>query len=73
MRFEKKTRVRRKEEVMKKIEITLSNKFVAPWIVIASMLFLATAQPSAYGLEFPMTTHLALPDQIEERAFAAAP
>ena len=58
---------------MKKIEITLSNKFVAPWIVIASMLFLATAQPSAYGLEFPMTTHLALPDQIEERAFAAAP
>ena len=37
------------------------------------MLFLATAQPSAYGLEFPMTTHLALPDQLEERAFAATP
>ena len=61
--------MRRKEEVMKKIE----SKYTAPWIVIASMLFLATAQPSAYGLEFPMTTHLALPDQLEERAFAATP
>jgi len=62
-------RVSRKEEVMKKLEYT----YTAPWIVIASMLFLATAQPSAYGLEFPMTTHLALPDQLEERALAATP
>ena len=62
-------RVRGKEEAMKKI----SYKYTAPWIVIASMLFLAAAQPSAYGLEFPMTTHLALPDQIEERALAIRP
>jgi hypothetical protein len=62
-------RVRGKEEAMKKI----SYKYTAPWIVIASMLFLAASQPSAYGLEFPMTTHLALPDQIEERALAIRP
>ena len=37
------------------------------------MLFLAVAQPSAYGLEFPMTTHLALPDQLEERTLAIRP
>jgi hypothetical protein len=34
----------------------------ALWTVIASMLFLGAAQPTAYGLEFPMTTRLALPD-----------
>lgn len=34
----------------------------AIWAVISSMLFLSMAQPSAYGLEFPMTTQLNLPD-----------
>ena len=34
----------------------------ALWTVIASMLFLGMAQPTAYGLEFPMTTRLALPN-----------
>lgn len=34
----------------------------ALWTVIASMLFLGAAQPTAYGLEFPMTTRLALPN-----------
>jgi len=34
----------------------------ALWAIVASMLLLATAQPSAYGLEFPMTVRLALPD-----------
>ena len=34
----------------------------ALWVVIASMIFLGTAQPTAYGLEFPMTTRLALPE-----------
>ena len=51
----------------------MKKKYTAPWIVIASMLFLATAQPSAYGLEFPMTTHLALPDELEERPLAIRP
>lgn len=34
----------------------------ALWAVISSMLVLSMAQPSAYGLEFPMTTQLNLPD-----------
>jgi hypothetical protein len=31
------------------------------WSVIASLLFVASAQPSASGLDFPMTTRLTLP------------
>lgn len=34
----------------------------ALWATVASMLLLAVAQPSAYGLDFPMTSRLALPD-----------
>ena len=33
----------------------------ALWVTVGSMLILASAQPSAYGLEFPMTSRLALP------------
>ncbi len=43
------------------LKITKKNA-PALWAVIASMIFLGTAQPTAYGLEFPMTTRLALPD-----------
>ena len=32
------------------------------WATIATLLFVASAQPTAYGLEFPMTTRLVLPD-----------
>ena len=35
---------------------------VAIWATVGSMLFLATAQQSAYGLDFPMTTSLSLPE-----------
>ena len=42
-------------------KITKKNS-PALWSVIASMVFLGTAQPTAYGLEFPMTTRLALPN-----------
>ena len=31
------------------------------WIVVGGWLFIASAQQSAYGLEFPMTTRLSLP------------
>jgi hypothetical protein len=31
------------------------------WTIIASLLFVASAQPSASGLDFPMTTRLTLP------------
>lgn len=36
----------------------------ALWAIIATMLVMATATPSAYGLEFPMTTRLTLPDPV---------
>jgi hypothetical protein len=35
---------------------------VALWATVGSMLFIATAQQSAYGLDFPMTTRLTLSD-----------
>ena len=37
-----------------------TNKHAAIWSVIAAMLFLTSALPSAYGLEFPMTTSIAI-------------
>jgi hypothetical protein len=43
------------------LKITRKNA-TALWVVIGSMIFLGTAQPTAYGLEFPMTTRLTLPD-----------
>ena len=43
------------------LKITKKNA-PALWAVIASMILLGTAQPTAYGLEFPMTTRLALPN-----------
>jgi len=33
----------------------------ALWATVGSMIFIATAQTTAYGLEFPMTTRLTLP------------
>ncbi len=38
----------------------IRNKHVAIWSVIAAMLFLTSALPSAYGLEFPMTTSIVI-------------
>ena len=35
---------------------------VALWATVGSMLFIATAQTTAYGLDFPMTTRLTLSD-----------
>ena len=44
-------------------QVKLSRRSApALWAVIASMIFLGTAQPTAYGLEFPMTTRLELPN-----------
>lgn len=40
-----------------------TNKSLAAWASVAVLLVLATAQPSAYGLEFPMTTHITIPDE----------
>jgi len=41
------------------LRISRASK-VAIWATVGSMLFLATAQQSAYGLDFPMTTRLTL-------------
>jgi len=46
----------------------LRSKYVAIWSVIAAMLFLTSALPSAYGLEFPMTTRLEI--EIDAKALA---
>lgn len=34
----------------------------AAWAMVATMVVISSATPSAYGLEFPMTTQLALPN-----------
>ena len=49
-------------------EMKLRSKYVAIWSVIAAMLFLTSALPSAYGLEFPMTTRLEI--EIDAKALA---
>jgi hypothetical protein len=36
--------------------MTIKRKSIAIWIVVASMLFLSSALPSAYGLEFPVSS-----------------
>lgn len=49
----------------------LGNKYVAIWGVIASMLFLTAALPSAYGLEFPTTSQIVIEPEIASNALAA--
>ncbi len=64
--------MRRKGQMMKRdirefftalsvLRISRAGK-VALWATVGSMLFIATAQQSAYGLDFPMTTRLSLTD-----------
>ena len=43
----------------------------ALWVTIGGLIFLATAQPTAFGLEFPMTTRLALPLISESKNLTA--
>ena len=42
------------------------------WVVIASMLFISTATPSSYGLEFPMTTQLTVEGTVSGGAYLIA-
>ena len=60
-------------------ELKLVNKSVAIWGVVAAMLFLSSALPSAYGLEFPMTSQIeinpdtqALAAQVDPMASSVA-
>jgi len=40
------------------------NKSLAAWVSVVVLLVLAAVQPSAYGLEFPMTSHISIPDEV---------
>ena len=48
---------------MNRFSITNSRRFKlrALWTLVGSFLLISTAQPTAYGLDFPMTTSLSLP------------
>lgn len=43
---------------------SIVNKSLAAWASVVVLLVLAAVQPSAYGLEFPMTSHIAIPDEV---------
>ncbi len=47
------------------------KKYVAVWGVIASMIFLTSALPNAYGLEFPTTSQILIEPEIASNALAA--
>jgi Transglycosylase SLT domain len=46
------------------LRINSSSRAVAIWSTVAAFLAIAILQPSAYGLEFPATTTLVLPQPI---------
>ena len=50
--------------------MTIKKKTIAIWSVVASMLFLSSALPSAYGLEFPVSSAVEI--QGDATALAAA-
>ena len=49
---------------MSKFSLTKSDRFKsrALWTLVGSFLLISSAQPTAYGLDFPMTTSLSLPE-----------
>ncbi|MEI7723359.1 MAG: hypothetical protein WCI86_06465, partial [Actinomycetota bacterium] len=49
---------------MYRFSITKSQRIKsrALWTLVASFLLISTAQPTAYGLDFPMTTSISLPE-----------
>ena len=53
--------------------MTIKRKSVAIWSIVASMLFLSSALPSAYGLEFPMNSTVELQGAATALASAANP
>jgi hypothetical protein len=53
--------------------MTIKRKSVAIWSIVASMLFLSSALPSAYGLEFPMNSSVELQGDAAALASAATP
>ncbi len=52
----------RTKEERRALEMKMKKTLLAIWATVATLLFVTSAQPTAYGLEFPMTTRLVLPD-----------
>lgn len=44
------------------------HKVAGLWALVATLILLASAQPTAYGLDFPETTRLTLPEATNIRA-----
>jgi hypothetical protein len=44
------------------------HKVAGLWTLVATLILLASAQPTAYGLDFPETTRLTLPEATSIRA-----
>jgi len=53
--------------------MTIKRKTIAIWSIVASMLFLSSALPSAYGLEFPANSAVELQGDATALASAATP
>jgi hypothetical protein len=53
--------------------MTMKKKTIAIWSIVASMLFLSSALPSAYGLEFPVNSSVELQGDATALASAANP
>ena len=53
--------------------MTIKRKTIAIWSIVASMLFLSSALPSAYGLEFPVNSTVELQGDATALASAATP
>jgi len=53
--------------------MTMKKKAIAIWSIVASMLFLSSALPSAYGLEFPVNSSVELQGDATALASAANP
>lgn len=41
------------------------NRSTAAWLSAMALIVLAGAQPSAYGMEFPMATKIVIPDSVD--------
>ena len=53
---------------MKAIFTKPRRKVAGLWALVATLILLASAQPTAYGLDFPETTRLTLPEATNIRA-----
>jgi hypothetical protein len=48
--------------------LSLVNKSLAAWASVVVLLVLVSVQPAAYGLEFPMTSRITIPDEVNPPA-----